>query len=42
MPIKKTSKGWKIENTPGVSKTKADAIKRLKAIKINQAKKNKK
>ena len=41
MPIRKTKKGWKIENTPGYSPTKKEAEKRLKAIKANQAKRNK-
>jgi len=39
MPIRKTSKGYKIENTAGYSKTKKDAVKRLRAIKANQNKK---
>lgn len=38
MPIKKTSKGWVIENVPGASPTKKKAEQRLKAIKANQAK----
>ena len=42
MPIKKTSKGWKIENVPGYSKTKKEAEKRLAAVKISQKKKRKK
>lgn len=42
MPIRKTSKGYKIDNTKGTSKTKKDAVKRLKAIKANQAAKGKK
>lgn len=39
MPIRKTKGGYKIANTPGVSKTKKAATKRLKAIKANQSKK---
>ena len=42
MPIYKTPKGYKIENTKGVSKTKAQAVKRLRAIKASQAKRKKK
>ncbi len=38
MPITKTKKGYKIENTPGYSETKEKAVKRLKAIKANQNK----
>lgn len=41
MPIKKVKGGYKIENVKGVSPTKAQAEKRLKAIKANQAKKKK-
>lgn len=37
MPIRKVAGGWKIKNTPGISKTKSSAIKRLKAIKVSQA-----
>lgn len=36
MPIYKSKDGYKIENVKGVSKTKSDAIKRLKAIKANE------
>lgn len=39
MPIRKTTKGYKIANTPGYSKTLSAAKKRLRAIKANQAKK---
>lgn len=42
MPISKTSKGWKIQNVAGYSKTKAEAEKRLKAVKASQAKSKKK
>ena len=38
MPIYKTKGGWKIKNTKGKSKTKKAAIRRLRAIKANQAK----
>jgi hypothetical protein len=38
MPITKTKKGYKIENTPGYSASKEDAKKRLAAIKAAQAK----
>ena len=41
MPIYKTSKGYKIENTKGVSTTKKQAIKRLRAIKASQARRKK-
>jgi|TARA_Y100000004_G_scaffold27133_1_gene27621 predicted secreted Zn-dependent protease len=36
MPITKTKKGWKITNTSGVSKTKKEAKRRLRAIKWKQ------
>lgn len=39
MPVRKTKKGFKIDNTPGVSKTRKMANKRLAAIKISQKKK---
>lgn len=42
MPIYKTSGGYKIANTKGISKTKQQAVKRLKAIKASQSKKKKK
>ena len=38
MPIRKVKGGYKIVNTPGVSKTKKEAQKRLAAIKISQKK----
>ena len=38
MPIYKTAKGYKIKNTPGYSKTKEEAKKRLRAIKAKQKK----
>ena len=41
MPIRKVNGGFKIENTKGISKTKRDAIRRLRAIKANQSKKKK-
>jgi len=37
MPINKKSKGWKIVNVPGYSKTKKEAEKRLRAVKASQA-----
>lgn len=37
-PIRKTSKGYKIDNTSGYSSTKRKAASRLKAIKANQKK----
>jgi len=37
MPIHKTTKGWKIDNVPGYSKTKKEAEKRLKAVKASQS-----
>ncbi len=37
MPIRKVKGGYKIDNTPGVSKTKAEAEERLRAIKARQA-----
>lgn len=39
MPIRKVKGGWKIDNTPGISKTKEEVIKRLRAIKARQGKK---
>lgn len=39
MPIRKTKKGYKIDNVAGTSKTREEATKRLQAIKINQKKK---
>jgi len=39
MPIRKTKKGYKIDNTKGYSKTKEEATKRLRAIKASQSKK---
>jgi len=36
MPIVKAKGGFKIENTPGISKTKEQAVKRLRAIKASQ------
>ena len=41
MPIRKVNGGYKIENTPGVSATYQEAVKRLQAIKANQRKKRK-
>lgn len=38
MPIYKSKSGYKIKNTKGVSKTKKQAIKRLRAIKASQNK----
>jgi len=37
MPIRKTIKGWKIDNVPGYSKTKKEAEQRLKAVKASQS-----
>jgi len=42
MPIRKTAKGYKIDNTPGISKTRKEAVVRLKAIKANQNREQKK
>jgi len=39
MPIYKTKKGYKIKNTNGYSKTKKQALRRLRAIKANQKRK---
>lgn len=39
MPIRKVKGGWKIDNVKGLSKTRKEAEQRLKAIKIEQAKK---
>jgi len=39
MFIRKTQKGWKIDNVAGYSKTKKEAEKRLRAVKANQRKK---
>tara|TARA_B100000586_G_scaffold81194_1_gene57246 strand:- start:1112 stop:1261 length:150 start_codon:yes stop_codon:yes gene_type:complete len=38
MPIRKVKGGWKVNNTPGVSKTKKAAKQRLRAIKYRQKK----
>ena len=38
MPIRKVKGGYKIANTPGISKTKKEAEARLRAIKANQGK----
>jgi predicted secreted Zn-dependent protease len=38
MPIRKTKGGWKVNNTPGTSKTKKAAKRRLRAIKWRQGK----
>jgi len=42
MPVYKVKGGWKIDNTPGVSKTKKQAEERLKAIKSEQARRRRK
>jgi predicted secreted Zn-dependent protease len=42
MPIRKTSKGWKIDNVAGYSKTKKEAEQRLRAVKASQSKKRRK
>ena len=42
MPIKKVKGGYKINNTPGVSKSKKKAKQRLRAIKYRQSKKHRK
>lgn len=39
MPIRKVKGGFKIDNVKGVSKTKVEAERRLKAIKANQGRK---
>ena len=36
MPIRKVKGGYKIDNTKGISKTRKEAEKRLKAIKASQ------
>ena len=36
MPIYKTKGGYKIKNTKGFSKTKQQALRRLRAIKANK------
>jgi len=41
MPIRKVKGGFKIDNVPGVSKTKAAAVKRLRAVKASQARRKK-
>lgn len=38
MPIRKTPRGYKIDNTPGYSATRKEAEARLRAIKANQNK----
>ena len=42
MPIRKVKGGYKIDNVPGIIKTKKQAQERLRAIKANQAKRKKK
>jgi len=37
MPIRKTKKGYKIENVPGYSRTKKEAETRLRAVKASQS-----
>jgi predicted secreted Zn-dependent protease len=39
MPIRRVKGGWKVNNTPGISKTKKAAKQRLRAIKYRQKKK---
>jgi len=39
MPIYKTKGKYKIKNTKGVSKTRQQALRRLRAIKANQKRK---
>ena len=41
MPIFKVKQGFRIKNVKGVSKTKAKAVKRLQAIKADQARRGK-
>ena len=41
MPIRKVKGGFKIDNVTGISKTKDAAVKRLRAIKANQARSGK-
>lgn len=41
MPIRKTTKGYKIDNVPGYHKTKEGAVKQLQAVKASQSRKNK-
>lgn len=41
MPVRKTSRGYKIDNVPGYSGTREEALKRLKAIKTKQHKRRK-
>lgn len=36
MPVRKTSRGYKIDNVPGYYSTREEALKRLKAIKARQ------
>lgn len=42
MPIRPVKGGFKIDNVPGVHKTKAGAERQLRAIKANQNRKKKK
>lgn len=42
MPVRKTKKGYKIDNTKGYSKSRSEATKRLKAIKASKKRKKKK
>ena len=38
MPIRKVKGGYKIDNVKGISKTRAEALRRLRAIKRKQKK----
>jgi len=42
MPVRKVKGGFKIDRVPGVSPTRAAAVRRLKAVKASQARRRKK
>ena len=41
MPIRKTPRGYKVDNVPGYSSSREEALKKLKAIKARQRDKRK-
>lgn len=42
MPVRKTSRGYKIDNVSGYSSTREEALKKMKAIKANKQHKRRK
>jgi len=41
MPIRKVKGGFKIDRVPGISSTRAAAVRRLRAVKASQARRKK-